>query len=411
VSVRVANAAPGFFELGFQREQDSRNLASLPFKSASEFSYDADTYDFFIFERGYDNSPGRTWTVAPTFEEDKSYTVVLAEVATEVHALLLERPAAPPADAAIEAVHAAASLPSMDLYLERPGLGIGGATPRGSLVPGGQLAALPLASGDYELWLTAAGNPADVLLATGTVNLPAGNTTSIVIMPEGNRGTAQMSVLFISAAQETRFDRNVTAEIRVLNGATDRAPRDFAINGVFSPPLFSATPFGEPTAYAPVPVAASMPINVTPAGNAGVLELNQTFQAFAGERATIIFGGPTGALTHAVLSDDGRRFHNEAKLRFFNAASQFSGVELVIGNPGDDPATLAAAAALGLVNGVDYLALGRGEYDLYLRQFLGSTVIAGPLRVSIAAGGIYGVLAIDGPDTATARLLLLDDFP
>jgi hypothetical protein len=31
--------------------------------------------------------------------------------------------------------------------------------------------------------------------------------------------------------------------------------------------------------------------------------------------------------------------------------------------------------------------------------------------VTFAAGGIYGVLAIDGPDTATAEPLLFDDFP
>ena len=409
--MRVASAAPGFFELGFQREQDERNLVSLPFKSATEFSYDADTYDFFVFERGYENSVGRVWTVAPTLEEDKSYTIVLAEVATEVRPLVLERPAAPPVDAQIEALHAAATLPSMDLYLERPGLGVGGATPRGRLDPGGQLAALPLASGDYELWLTAAGNPANVLLATSTLNLPAGNTTSIIIVPEGDLGPAQMSVLLVAGGQETRYDRNVTAEIRVLNAATDRARRDFAVNGVLSPPLFSATAFGEPTAYAQVPVVANMPINVTPAGNPGVLELNQTFTALATRRATILFGGATGALIHATASDDGRRFHNEGKLRFFNAASQFSGLELVIGSPGDDPANLAPAAALSPVTAADYLPIGRGEYDLYLRQVGSTTVIGGPTRVTIATGGIYGVLATDGPDTATAGIVLFDDFP
>ena len=308
-------------------------------------------------------------------------------------------------------VQAAASLPPVDLYLERPGVGIGGATPRGRLDAGGQLAALPLPSGDYELWLTAAGNPANVLLATSTVNLPAGNTTSIVIVPEGNLGTAQMSVLFVAAGQETRYDRNVTAEIRVLNGATDRAPRDFAVNGVFSPPLFSSTPFGDPTAYGLVPLVANMPINVTPVGNPGVLELNQTLTPLAGRRGTLIFGGPTGALTHSVVADDGRRFHNEAKLRFFNAASQFAGgLELVIGSPGDDPATLAGAAAIIPMAGADYLPLGRGDYDLYLRV-LGGTVVAGPTRVSVAAGGIYGILATDGPNSSTAGIVLFDDFP
>ena len=374
--------------------------------------YDEDTYDFFVFERSYANSPGRTWTFAPTLEADKSYTVVLVEVATEVRPLLLERAEAVPADVAqIEALHAAMGQPSMDLYLVRPGLGIGGATPRGRLDAGGQLTAQPLPSGDYEIWLTAAGNPANVLLATTTISLPAGNTTSIVIVPEANRGTAQISVLFVAGGQETRFDRNATAEIRVLNGATDRAPRDFAVNGVFSPPLFSAAAFGEPTAYGAVPVGANVPINVTPVGNPGVLELNQTFQAFAAERATILFGGPTGTLTHAVVADDGRRFHNEAKLRVFNAASQFAGLELVIGNPGDDQANLAASVALSPVTGADYLALGPGDYDLYLRQFLTTTVVAGPLRVSLDGGGIYGVLATDGPNASTAAMVLFDDFP
>ena len=52
------------------------------------------------------------------------------------------------------------------------------------------------------------------------------------------------------------YDRNVTSELRVINAATDTVPRDVAVNGVFSPPLFSAAPFAEPTAYAPVALGA-----------------------------------------------------------------------------------------------------------------------------------------------------------
>jgi hypothetical protein len=29
----------------------------------------------------------------------------------------------------------------------------------------------------------------------------------------------------------------------------------------------------------------------------------------------------------------------------------------------------------------------------------------------VAGGGIYGVLAVDGPDTATANAIFIDDFP
>jgi hypothetical protein len=411
VNLRVINAAPGFAELGFQREQDNRNLTALQFLTAQEFPYDADTYDFFVFERSYAGSPGRTWTFAPTLEAEKSYTVVLTEVGTEVRPVVLERAAAAPADAEIEVLHAADGSPAMDLYLERPGVGIGGATPRGTLTPGGQLSARALPSGDYELWLTAAGNPANVLLATNTISLPAGNTTSLVISPEGNLGTAPFSVIYVGAGQTVLYNRNATTEIRVLNAATDRAPRDFAVNSVFTPPLFSATPFGLPTPYAAVPLVANIPINVTPVGNPGVLELNQTFTGFLGARATILFGGPTGALTHATVADDGRRFHNEAKLRFFNAASQFTaGLDLLIGNAGDDPAVLPSAVSLVAMTGAAYLPLGPGDYDLYLRQFATTTIVAGPTRVNVDAGGIYGILATDGPDATTAGMVLFDDF-
>ena len=215
------------------------------------------------------NSPAEPGHSRRTFEENKSYTVVLAEVATEVRRGAARTPRCAPGrrGRSRRCMPRLACLPWTCTSAPRPRYRRRHAARHAR--SGWAARGTPLASGDYELWLTEAGNPANVLLATGTVNLPAGNTTSIVIIPEGNRGTAQMSVLFVSSAQETRFDRNATAEIRVLNGTTDRAPRDFAVDGVFSPPLFSATPFGDPTAYAPVPSTAGMPINVTPAGNPG----------------------------------------------------------------------------------------------------------------------------------------------
>src|SRR5688572_32483051 len=71
VTVQVANMAPGFGSLSFQREQESRNAAELPFKSQQTYAYDADTYDFFVVERTLsDADPGRTWTFAPTRSEE-----------------------------------------------------------------------------------------------------------------------------------------------------------------------------------------------------------------------------------------------------------------------------------------------------------------------------------------------------
>lgn len=411
VSVQVANVAPGFAHLTFRREQEDPRLdIGLSFRDAQPAIYDADTYDFNIFERTLSNAdPGRTWTFAQKLESNTHYTFVLTEVAGEVHPVVVASPAVPVSDAQIVALNAASGLPPIDLYLERSGVGIAGATPRGTFSAPEQLAPLTLPSGDYQLFLTAAGNPADVLLTSGAFNLTAGTTLTLVVANDGGQGTAQVSALLLGGATQVLFDINAPSELRAVNGATDQAPRDLAIDSQFSPPLFSAMPFGATTPYARVPVG-SMKVNVTPVGNPGVLEIDTSFTGFTGQRATMLFSGPAGALLPLFASDDGRRFNREAKVRFMNAASQFLAVDFVLTFPDDDPTRSAPVAQLFQPGISDYVPLYPGDYDLYLYQAGTLTVISGPTRVSVAAGGIYGALAIDGADTATASVRLLDDF-
>jgi hypothetical protein len=412
VTVQLANAAPGFETLRFRREQENpRSDSVLAFKGTQALAYDADTYDFFIFETTTDvNNPGRTWTFAPTLEPSTHYTFVLTEVAGEVQPVILTNPAPPTADAQIGGFHAATGMPAMDLYLERPGVGIAGATPRGTFGALEQMPARTLPSGEYELTLTAAGNPADVLLSSTTIVLPAGATSMFIVVAEAGQGSEPLSVLLLQAVPSLLYDRNATSELRVINAANDREPRDFAVDSQFSPPLFSAMPFGEPTAYAPMPLTTAL-LNVTPVGNPGVLELNQNFTGIVGQRATMLFNGPAGTLTPAFIGDDGRRINRQAKMRFMNAAYGFIAIDFVLTLPGGDPLVAPVAAQLFTPGMAAHQLLPPGEYDLYLYQAGTPTVLSGPTRIDLAAEGIYGVLAIDGPDTATANVLLLDDFP
>ena len=127
----------------------------------------------------------------------------------------------------------------------------------------------------------------------------------------------------------------------------------------------------------------------------------------------MLFAGPAGTLTHAFAVDDGRRINREAKLRFMNAVSQFTGHRLRASRFPTATRTFAPAdAVVGRARHLrTYTPLAPGDYDLYLRQSGTTTLLSGPTRISVAAGGIYGVLAVDGPDTATAAVLFLDDFP
>jgi hypothetical protein len=410
-TVRVANVAPGFTDLGFRREHRGDPQA-FAFKNAQEFTYDVDTYDFYVFERSLvTNVAGRSWTFSQQLQANHGYSFILTQIGTEVQPVVLEYPTAPAADAQIVALHAAAGLPAMDLYLVPPGVGIAGATPRGTFNVQEQIAPHTLAGGEYELWLTAAGNPANVLLATGTITLNAGATTTLVVTPEPGVGGAPLSVLLLGASPAVLYDRNAGAELRVINAAVDCTPRDVAVAGQFSPPLFSAVPFGQPTAYAPIP-AATQAINVTPVGNPGVLELDQQISPNVAERLTVLFGGPAGTLLWTLARDDGRRIPNEAKLNFMNAATQFLLVDYLITTPGGDPMGLAAVATLGAPSTtVNYNSFPPGDYDLYTRQSDTGALLSGPTPISLAGGGIYSVLTLNGLDTATTRVELFDDFP
>jgi hypothetical protein len=409
-TVQVANAAAGFPSLTFRREQDSSDQADLLFKDAQSFLYDADTYDFYVQEPTFASAdPGRTWTFAPTLEEQIHYTFVLTEAGGEVVPVVMTSPDPPATNAQILALHAATDLPAFDLYLERAGVGIAGATPRGTFNPGGQLAPTTLPSGDYELFVTAAGNPADVWLSSTAFTLVDGSSSTFVIVDQKGLGTARINVLaLLEGASTVLADRNAPSELRVINGAPDKLPRDVAVESQFSPPLFSATAFAVQTPYAPVPLG-SIKVNVTPAGNPGVLEIDTTMVGAAGQQTTLMFSGASGTLEPIFAADDGRRFNREGTIRFMNAASQFGAVSFVLTFPEGEPLNSLPLATLFTPGISAHTPLHPGEYDLYLLDGTNFTTIEGPTRINVAAGDIYSVLAVDGPDTATADVVFLDD--
>ena len=259
--------------------------------------------------------------------------------------------------------------------------------------------------------MTEAGNPANVLLASATITLNTATTSTFVVVPETGSGTTRLSVLMLQNGSAVIYDRNVTSELRVINAATDTVPRDVAVNGVFSPPLFSAAPFAEPTAYAPVALGAQT-LNVTPVGNPGVLELETQIAPAPAQRMTLMFTGPAGALLYAVIVDDGRRIQGEAKLNFMNAATQFLAVDFVLTTTGADPTNVPAHNGARSARHAVHLQLLPSRHLRPLSPRNHHRRIAlGTDGYHVDGGGIYGVLATNGPDTATATVTLYDDFP
>jgi hypothetical protein len=129
----------------------------------------------------------------------------------------------------------------------------------------------------------------------------------------------------------------------------------------------------------------------------------------------MLFTGPAGTLSYLVTDDDARAIPNEAKVRFFDAAPQFPIADLLIMAPDADPLTTAAVAQIQLTapGTASYTSVPPGDYDLRVFQSASATpsTLAGPVRVTLAGGGVYGVIATDGATTTTAEIFLIDDFP
>ncbi len=50
------------------------------------------------------------------------------------------------------------------------------------------------------------------------------------------------------------------------------------------------------------------------------------------------------------------------------------------------------------------------NYDFWVRDPLAATVVAGPIDLSLADGGVYGILLADGPGDGTVEIVYFDDF-
>jgi hypothetical protein len=416
-TVTIANAAPSYAQLGFRREQDYNNQSTLAFRGTTSATYDEDTYDFYVDPPRLQGAPALDpFTFAQSVRGDMRYTFVLGEAAGSFMPFVLEYPPPPSGEAQFLGLHAADGVPAVDVYLTAPGAGIAGATPIASPGFGEQIAPQSLAAGDYELTLTAVSDPSTVLLLSGSFTLTAGTSHVLVVVPEAGESTRALSVLLLYGTEGSQvlYDRNAPSAVRIINGAADEQPRDVAVNGEFMPPLFSSVPFAEPTSFVETPASTAEALNVTPPGNPGVLELDKTIALAGGFYYTILFAGETGAVTHAMATESRRSLVDEATVRFYSVATQFATsteIVFIVRDSGNDPTTATASASVSAPSLSQVLPFPPGDYDIYLRETGTTTLRAGPIPVTLAGGGLYGVLATNGPDTATADVVLFDDFP
>lgn len=408
-NVMAVNAAPSFADIGFLREE--RIAANLPFRGASSFAFEVGQYDFNVdvFHPG-DVTATRVRSFSETLQADTDYLFVITESNGSVEPIVVTKApfSATASNAEVTVIHAGPAFPAVSVYVTAPGADLSAANPIGAAGFMQSIAPQTFAGGEYQLALTESGNPLNVLFVSPTLTFAAGQQNLFVITDGAGEVTVPVVVLRITGDVAPLTDVNAQSELRAINAATDTLPRDLVIDDNFTTPLLPAVPYAAPTGFVPIAPGARK-INVTPAGNPGVIEGEGTSTILGARFNTTVVAGAAGDLEVITVIEDRRRLANQARLRVFNGAGQFTSLDFFVLPPGTAiigilPITLNVSGSSGALQGPP------GEIELTIRITGTETVAYGPAPLTVADRGLYGVLAINGATPETAGVVLFDDF-
>jgi hypothetical protein len=407
VTVRVVHAAPERPPIEFFRVR--RNETQIDFRQVSgALRFDSDLYEFSA--QTVDLSAAAPTLVGSFVQQltpDHDYLFVLTEPNGVFTPIVVEKPIHSGSESEIIAVHAAPSLSAMSLYIEQAGTDPVGAAPLGTLAFKDTIESATRAPGEYRLTLTDAGAPTNVQLRSGTFTLEAGQTYAFVIIDPADDSTAPISVTTVGLPVALLLDPSVPARAQVINAAADGEPRDLYLDDDFTAPLIAEAPHAA-YAYGDVTFGEHT-LTVTPAGNPGVIELEDTSTYARSRYHSILIAGAPGDLEMAQIVDDPRRLANQARLRVMNGASQHEELHFYIVEPGGEitgrqPAFGLRPPAISARGSVP-----PGDYDFFLRDPVTQSIVAGPISVALSEG-IYSLLVLNGSTSSTVELVFLEDF-
>jgi hypothetical protein len=325
--------------------------------------------------------------------------------------LILEQPQEDPPAGQLRArvVHAAPGAPEVSVFVTAPGDIAPGEAPLGTFSFGAAFDPVTVPGGDYQVRVALPGDAGLVVFDSGPLALPAG--VDLLIAAVTNTGPGGSPIKLLVSDGESAFtilDAATPANVRVVHASPDAPNVDVIVDGTVAVPNLAYPDF---TGYLDLP-AAVYNVQVTPAGNPGVIAIDADLELDAGTPYTVIAVNVLADIDALVLVDDNRRIATEAKVRIVHGAPSAGEVDVYVTAPGADLADeTAALSGFTFLDETGYLGLPEGIYDVTVTATGSVTPAIGPATVTITAGGVYTAIARDPlPGAAEFGLILLDDF-
>ncbi len=350
-----------------------------------------------------------------TFERKNTYTIAAVSGVATIEPLVVEQSSESVTGGAgrVLVVHAAEDAPEVDVYVTVPDADLTAAAPLGTFSFKGQIGPAEVPAGDYQIRVTAAGNPAAVVFDSGTVNVANQDDLVIVAVPNTSGGVAPISLVgLVSTGSVEILDVATPTALRVGHLSADTGLVDVLVNGG---EYLTDVPFPAVTDFDQLP-ADTYNVAVTAADMPGVIAIGPVdLDLEAGTWYSVLAINNFANIEPLIATDDPRPVATNAKVRIIHAAaaSPAASVDIYVTAVGADIETLAPTlSAVAFKDNTGYLGLAAGDYDVTVTVADTKIVAIGPATLSLAAGDVLTAIARDalpGLGATEFGLVLLED--
>ena len=345
------------------------------------------------------------------------YIVIAEGAVANLGPVIFTRPVTPVASgqARVQVFHAAPNAPAVDVYVTAPGASLAGAMPLGSFSFKGTIGPASVPAGAYEIRVTVAGQPSQVVFDSGSVSLPAGADLLVAAEQNTGPGSAPITLAVTDSAGNNSqiLDVATPATVRVIHDTADAPAVSVYANSDFMTPVVGSLAFPNFTSYLPIfPASSVTSVQVTPAGNPGTVVINAPLTLAAGTQYSVYAVGTLATIGPLVTTDDRRRLATQAKVRIIHGSPSAGNVDIYLTAPGAGIATAAPIlTSVPFKADTGFLSVAAGSYDVTVTPAGTKTAAIGPATITIANKGIYTAVARDhAGGGAPLGLILLDDF-
>lgn len=302
------------------------------------------------------------------------------------------------------------ALGTFDVYLEPPGTNLSATQVKATLAAGDEYNGI-VDDGTYVLTLSSVADPNAAFYISETFTITAQTRLGFAILDGTNESTSPVKVSRFRDQGGDLLDRRTTTLMRVSHVAPDVGNVDVFLEENYTAPVYANLALQQTSEYLEIDptVLVQLELDITPAGNVGVLLSREQTTLVKGERATFfLVKSSTGSVDGIKASDTVRRLAPYAQLRPVNSLPV--SLDFYIIPHGNNIYTSSVSQALSAGSIGSSQAFEPGSYDIVIARSGTYTFVFGPREVQMSGGGIYTIVAVPTAQTNVADVLLLDDF-